>query len=250
LYYRRYQGIYIHKIVVKAASFIIKQTIIEGMDVVRAGRLLEAARHGDIVEVVRIVKADPEVVNLADEVGNTALHYSSGCGDVCVVTYLLDHGANVNLGNHYRLTALYRACLEGHLEVADVLVTRGADPTVQTTRLRTPLMITSFYENVKMVRFLLGLRMVRAAIDAQEEDGATALHNALIGSVSEKRVEVVKLLVGAGANPMVADKIGRTPMDVAKTRGLGECIKILQVRQGVGVGEEEVVMIRHMLQLS
>jgi len=42
-------------------------------------------------------------------------------------------------------------------------------------------------------------------------------------------VEVVKLVVEAGANPMIANKDGRTPMIIAQREGYHDCINLLQV---------------------
>jgi ankyrin repeat protein len=52
-------------------------------------------------------------------------------GDVHQVKLLLDHGANIEEGNYYGLTALHRASEEGRLQVVKLLLSRGADVSAQ-----------------------------------------------------------------------------------------------------------------------
>jgi len=190
--------------------------------------LVGAARSGDVEEVLRLIQEDPEIVNMAaGMVRWTALH-----GHLEVVQHLVDYGADIDIKNNDDATPLHRACTGGHLEVVDLLVSSGADPTVQTEFQWTPLMCASSWCRVDVVRYLLGIKAVRTTIEAQSEHGHTALHHALwITDITPAdRLEVLKLLVEAGANPTVTNNEGHTPMDKAKAKGYQDCIPILQVR--------------------
>ena len=125
----------------------------------------------------------------------------------------------------FAASPLLYACRMGHLEVVELLLSRGADPTICDHTGRTPLMMASSEGHVDVVRCLVRNKAVRATIDAQSRSGCTALWHASIAN----RAEVVKVLVEVGANPMVADRDGRTPLDMAKNEGHGECITILEV---------------------
>ena len=52
-------------------------------------------------------------------------------GDLVAVKHLLDEGANVNARTRYDSTPLFFACDRGHLEIARLLIERGADLNVK-----------------------------------------------------------------------------------------------------------------------
>ena len=63
-----------------------------------------------------------------------------------------------------------------------------------------------------------------ANINAQDENGSTALHWAVFYEYGD----IVKLLLMHGANPFVKDKNGITPIDVARINRKFTMIKILE----------------------
>ena len=74
----------------------------------------------------------------ADPYRGTPLLWAADCGRVETVRWLLDHGAEVNQratfggpGHGDGVTALHQAAQSGRLEVARLLVGRGADPTIE-----------------------------------------------------------------------------------------------------------------------
>jgi len=116
------------------------------------------------------------------------------------------------------------------LGVEKLLMSRGADHSISEDRRgRTPLITASAKDNTAVVRYLLSFRAVRttASLDVRNSYGETALWSAVLAV--GRHVEVVKLLLEAGANPMVANNDGRTPMDIAEGIGHRKCIELLQV---------------------
>ena len=109
--------------------------------------------------------------------------------------------------------------------MVELLLSRGADPTICDCDDSTPLMTASNEGHVDVVRYLVRNKAMRATIDAQNCSGNTALWIASF----RNRTEVVKVLIEVGANPMVANRDGRTPLDMAKGKGHDECITILEV---------------------
>jgi len=77
------------------------------------------------------------------------------------------------------------------------------------------------------VKHLLSIKAVRAtaSIDAQNTSGNTALSWAAY----QDSMEVLKVLVEAGANPMIVNHDGETPMGIAQEGGHHRCIEPLQV---------------------
>jgi uncharacterized protein len=66
----------------------------------------------------------------ADELGDQLLA-ATRKGDVAAVKQLLDQGADVNAKTRYNSTPLFFACDRGHLEVAKLLIERGANLNVK-----------------------------------------------------------------------------------------------------------------------
>ena len=67
-----------------------------------------------------------------------ALVYAASWGRIETATFLLDHGAVVNLipaGFDYSGTALHYAAFQGRREMVDLLLRRGADPSVRDTKI-------------------------------------------------------------------------------------------------------------------
>jgi ankyrin repeat protein len=72
-----------------------------------------------------------------------ALVFASLCGRLDVVHLLLDRGTLIDAtppGSHWTATALHTAAGQGHVEVVALLLSRGADPSIQDARYQsTPL---------------------------------------------------------------------------------------------------------------
>ena len=110
---------------------------------------------------------------------NSQLLTAAEVGDVDRVRELLDakkHGeliADVNVKELDDFTALHYAVSERHLEVAQVLVTGGANVNAVSTALRTPLHIACYRGNKEMIMYLLSHE---ANINLQEKEGNTPAH--------------------------------------------------------------------------
>jgi ankyrin repeat protein len=100
------------------------------------------------------------------------------------------------------------ASRSGHVEVAQVLVQHGADPTAQDKDGWTPLLWASLSGHVQTVHFLVEHG---ANPTAQNKDGWNPLHAASLNG----HVEIVHFLVENGANRTAQNKDGWTPLLVA-----------------------------------
>jgi ankyrin repeat protein len=111
-------------------------------------------------------------------------------GDAAAVTALLDKGADVNAKFRYGATALFKAAERGHLEVAKVLLARGADVTVKDTFYgATAITWALNNKHVEIVRLLL-------------EKDASSVEDVLGTGVSEGNIALVEMaLAKGGAKP-------------------------------------------------
>jgi len=195
------------------------------------------ARRGQLEEVMRCIQKDPTIVDGIDHRGWTALIHASAFGHQDLVCYLLDHGADINIKDKCGISAVDRACEMGHLEVLDLLLSRGGNPLTTSRHGVTSLMWAAYGGHATLLRHLLKIQSVRGMMDSQGIGGRTALRFATCGG----HADAIKVLVEEGINPMVVDKEGKRPVDIARENGNKECTAILQVRKkGRKEGEKQL----------
>ncbi|XP_060656659.1 myotrophin-like [Drosophila nasuta] len=59
--------------------------------------------------------------------GRTPLHYAADFGQLKMIKFLVDIGADVNSEDKYNITPLLAAIWEGHTECVEFLLEKGAD---------------------------------------------------------------------------------------------------------------------------
>ncbi|MDP3269678.1 MAG: ankyrin repeat domain-containing protein [Legionella sp.] len=149
------------------------------------------------------------------------LHTAVKNNDITLTELLLCNGASVNSTTN-GFTPLHHVC---SVEMAKLLIAYGANPTV--TVHPESIAISSHKDTVlhsilekkaepDLVRYILSLGV---PINAQSKDGSTALHIlSLWGSnTPESLRKNINLLIKAGANPLIIDGKGHTPLDLAES---------------------------------
>jgi serine/threonine-protein phosphatase 6 regulatory ankyrin repeat subunit B len=186
--------------------------------------MVEAAGRGDLDEVRRLLQQDRQLLN-ADYHGATPLKAAASEGRLEVLRYLLDEGAEINHMAGGITTALELACSIGRWEVVVLLLARGADTSPSDDGGWTPLMSASCQGHADACNILLAHGC--GDVDHQEYHGRTALNYAS----AYGRVGVVRVLLGAGADLLLVDQGGHTPLSLAIRGGHAECVALLQVGQ-------------------
>lgn len=94
--------------------------------------LIEAVNNND-QEVTKLILQSPLTdVNVASEMGHTAVMYASYHGDNRLVKVLYDLGANINYISKVGGTALMTAMYRKKFKTATLLLDLGADPDIQS----------------------------------------------------------------------------------------------------------------------
>lgn len=125
-----------------------------------------AAERGDINLAELLLKHDAKVS------GTGALSGAADRGHADMVRWLLDHEADANeIGVHdygdrrkkkkFEGTALHKAVAKGNIDLAKLLVNRGAKPDIEDFMGRTPLMRAEEENQQEAVRYLESIGVTR-----------------------------------------------------------------------------------------
>ena len=221
--------------------------------------LMEASSKNDEKQVTWLIEHGADV-NLQDEDGDTALHFAcnsdhasleilsclienganiNACTDFkitplmmavqnCrkyVVSFLIEHGANVDLQDEDGDTALHFACRShASLEILSCLIENGASINACTNCKVTPLMMGVENCHKDVVSYLIEHG---ANVDLQDEDGDTALHYVAYQESRVDKTETFLTLSTAGASCLCKNSKGLTPLLVASGQGLTEVVESL-----------------------
>jgi ankyrin repeat protein len=178
------------------------------------------------------------------------LHKAAREGDADRVRELLDAGADVNVRNadkqRLQYTPLHWATYYGHLEIAAILISRGADLDAEDPTYSTPLYLAAEQGHPKVVEFLISKG---AEVNVKSNKwGYTPLQRAAWESVTmrkhlggrtvaeaelnENYLEIVGMLLEKGAKVNARDNGGKTPLDQAVRNGEKEIVALLRKHGG------------------
>lgn len=149
----------------------------------------DAAMRGNR-EAMRVLLQRKADVNAPQIDGTTALHWAVRADDLDLADMLLKAGANPSVANNDGATPMLLAAINGNAAMLERLIKAGADPNAPvTSEGNTPLMLASRTGKIDAVKVLLDRR---ANVNAREKWGDTT---ALMWAVAEKHSDVAKLLV-------------------------------------------------------
>jgi len=156
--------------------------------------LAEAARRGDVDDVLALLADGGIDVDAPSRDGTPALHWLVRLGEREAVRRLIEAGADVNLPNRYGMRPLHVAIDMGDASLVRLLLEAGADPSAPDRAAEPPLMLAARVGEPAVVEALLAHGV---EVDAREPHyGQTPL----MVAVREGHLDVVELLLDAGAD--------------------------------------------------
>lgn len=171
----------------------------------------------EIRRIQQLIQNSPDLINAPASDGFTPLGNAARNGQVKVATFLLDHGAGINVAQRAGVTALHGAARAGNRTMVELLLSRGADVNSKEVTGQTPLHIAANKGFQAVVEVLLANKV---DVNAQDDSGNTPLHLAADG-----QMKIIQMLLAAGANPNVENKLGRTPLSFAAGSGSLEAVQ-------------------------
>ncbi|KAL0973024.1 hypothetical protein UPYG_G00197880 [Umbra pygmaea] len=141
-----------------------------------------------------------------------------------ICSLLIEHEADVNLGDSDRWTPMHFAAQNGDSRVVRLLLDKGACPGVKEKEGWTPLHLASQNGDEDVVRLFLS-RLV-SADEREELQGRTALHLA----AAYGHVNIAKLLLGKGVDPNVTDKSLTTALHLSAEEGHNRVVRQLVMK--------------------
>jgi len=160
-----------------------------------------------------------------------------------VASYLVSRGVGTETTTGDKLhhdggkTPLLLACgCDGdRADLVGMLLEKEAGPTVATWLDKTtPLVVTSRRGNRQCVECLLSHGSGKTTVDHLDKNGSTAL----LEAAKNGRVDVVRILIEASADPVLKGTESRIAVDYAREGNHGEIVEMLEVskaREGVVV---------------
>jgi len=188
----------------------------------------------------------------------TLLHRDSYCGQVEVVRFIANRGADINIrdanNNNNNNTALHLVAESGSVDIINLLLEKGMSVNVTNTNDSTPLHVSAQFGNIEATKDLVETGV---AINYTNKSGVTALmvaahcgklenfcyltemgadinirnnknnNTALHYAAGSGSLDIIKLLLGKGMSAKLSNKDGFTPLHVSTKFGLLKTTKYL-----------------------
>ncbi|KAF8788729.1 Poly [ADP-ribose] polymerase tankyrase like protein [Argiope bruennichi] len=190
--------------------------------------------HAHVTSYLLRLGANP---NSTDSSGNTLVHYAAAYGWYFCLKLLIEAGASLNLPNDWKITPLSLAFMKGHMGLVDFLVEQpGIDINVDVNNDSGMTLVMQALRSkinssmLERIHFLV----VKQKSDCSKVDlmGNNAFHHLVMSEVSEVELEtkaqqehdaliqeITKLLLDHGCDPMVRNKEGESPFNLAVKEG-------------------------------
>ena len=206
--------------------------------------LFVVAENGNL-EIIKMLVENGAEVDATDSRDQTALQRASMKGHIAIVAYLLDHHANVHHTDKDGVTAILLAAHAGFTGILQLLIDRGADPQrpsskgwmplhlcyghPETTNCllkegadvnsfgkysHTPLYLAASQNHPEVVKVLLSynpdLEITLTHACSENNDLA------LTAATARGHVEVIRLLLEAGANINCRSRHNNFPLQIRR----------------------------------
>jgi len=186
---------------------------------VPAQEIHHAVRQGDTEKVSVLLQTNPKIVHFKDARGRTPLFVASLEGHLDMAQLLISNNADVHARDAYGDTPLYHAILAGHREILELLIGHGANIN-EVMEEGTPLSLAIYRDHIVVAQTLIKMG---ADVNLRMKNGETVLHHA-----AEKGDKAfIELLIHADADVNARTRYDVTPLHIAAVYGHTEAAEEL-----------------------
>lgn len=175
-----------------------------------------ASKKKDAVQILKDIDNIPlellprDVADAATTDGMTALHFAVQNGDLAVVQFLIEHGADIKAQDIvFSRSAIHFAAESGNLDTVKYLAEHGADLQDRDGYGASALHYAAKSNHLDIVKYLVSKKIDYTAKDVR---GWSAMHYAANGN----GIDVIKYLLAKGLNINELNNAGRTPLFFAR----------------------------------
>lgn len=195
-------------------------------EVARYTGLHAVAHKGDALLIEKKLAGGADV-NARDPFGRTAVHIATFFRQHDVLRALAHAGANLALLENDRYDAVTIAAVANDDATLQVLLALGASAKLTTSRYDgTALIAAAHLGHVGVVKQLIA---AGAPLDHVNNLHWTAvIESIVLGDGGTRHQQVLQALLSAGASTRLTDREGNTPLTLAKSRGYGAMVSMLE----------------------
>ena len=192
----------------------------------RYGGLHAAAQAGDVARIRELVRSGADL-GARDGHGRTAVHVATFARQRGAIRALAQAGADLDLLEGDRYDAVTIAAVADDEETLRLLLSLGASARQVTSRYDgTALIAAAHLGHAGVVRRLIE---AGAPLDHVNNLHWTAvIESIVLGDGGPRHQASLQALIDAGANLQLADREGRTPLQLARARGYVEMERMLE----------------------
>jgi uncharacterized protein len=190
-------------------------------------RGLHAAAHaGDAARIAELASAKAPL-DARDAHGRTPLHVATFARQREAIRALIKAGASLDLLENDRYDAVTIAAVADDEETLRVLLSSGASARQVTSRYDGSALIAAAHlGHDGVVRQLIA---AGAPLDHVNNLHWTAvIESIVLGDGGPRHQATLKALIDAGANLQLPDRAGRTPLQLARSRGFPQMVRMLE----------------------
>jgi uncharacterized protein len=215
---------------VLAAGPALAQTAPSAAEVAAYSGLHAVAQRGDVAALKKKLAGGANV-NARDGHGRTPLHVATFAKQREVIRALAAAGADLGALENDRYDAVTIAAVADDEETLRLLLAAGASAKLTTSRYDgTALIAAAHLGHDGVVRQLIA---AGAPLDhVNNLHWTAAIEAVVLGNGGPRHQAVLKALLDAGASRALADREGRTPLQLARARGYDAMVKLLEKSGG------------------